>query len=412
MKNYILLVSFLFLYSGIFSQTITAPIDHNNINIGNFKLEYEFGMPYNPKLPTVIVVSDAQQFYVRKGRISKIQEELFGKDFNVLGLIPRSTSQELIQKMKLITNERIDWRLAYSIFKSYQFINDIELIIKEVLKEQQNIYLYGQSGGAFLITEYLSQFPSSKVKKVFIGASVNSVVEHKLGILHDNFYRDYLTNNNLEKRKLDSVLSVGFFDRSLIASLFQRQNFFVELADLSKNRSVLVDRLYARDTAYVNKLKKEYQIDALNNLFETDRGISIRVRIAEFIYPLLGDWGGDRTTFYPDLENSYNVAYPLLVLKSNDLDFQFLESFNERTFRKYNGEVFILSGRYDHVADYRSSIYLNGLLENSSLFIVDDEHTFKSLKSNDDYRNLIQDFFSSNNKEWMLNYNKYQWKEQ
>ncbi len=411
MKDSIYLLIALFFSGLVSSQTISCPINHDDLNAGYFDLQYEFGLPFNPELPTVVVVSDAQQFYVRSGRINKIQNELFGENFNVLGLIPRSGNEDLLQKVNIINKKKTDWKLAYTIFNSKQFVNDLELIINQVLSNQQSIYLYGQSGGAFLITEYLSQFPNSKVKKVFIGASVNPIIEDKLGILHDNFQRSYLSKKREEKEKLKAVLSENFFSRKLVVSLFQRQNFFVELAELHKERSTLIKHLYIKDTIYINSLKRNYQIDAINKLFESSRGISIRVRLAEFIYPLLGDWKRDEDIFYPDLENSYNIALPVLELKKEDSNFHITQGFDENEFRKYEGDLFILSGRYDHVADYRSSIYLNGLSENSFLFIANDDHTFKALKANDSYKQLIQDFFLSSDNHWISNYGKYLWRE-
>lgn len=394
----------------VFSQTINVPIDYHNPDNGYFELEYEFGNTYNPELPTVIVIVDAQQFYVRKGRIKKIQDELFGKDFNVLGIIPRNTNKELRTKVELQNKEETNWQMAYSVYQSYQCINDIDSVINNVLYDDVEIYMYGQSGGAFLITEYLSVFPNSRVKKVFVGASVNPVVENKLGILHDNFQRNYLLNSKEDKEKLDTVLSEAYFNRKLVASLFQRQNFFVELDSLNKQRSELVNRLYLKDTAYVNNLKKEYQIDAINNLFNSETGIPIRVRLSEFINPLLHSWKNQKTHFYPDLENSYNIAFPLLNLQ-NTSSFEISNVFDENEFRKFNGEVFILSGRHDHVADYRSSIYLCGLLNDCTLFIAEDDHTFKSLKANGDYARLIQEFFKKDNYEWIMEYNNYLWTE-
>ena len=411
MKTLIFKLLFLLSYIQLFSQTIEAPIDYRNPQRELFKLEYEFGETYNPKLPTVIVVSDAQQFYVRKGRIKKIQYELFGKNINVLGLITRGSNQDLLHQYEVIKEGVIDWRRAYLIFQSYQFANDVNLLITEVLKDQEDIYLYGQSGGAFLITEYLSIFPNSRVKKVFLGASANPVIENKLGIIHDNFQRDYISKNELDKTKLENVLAENFFERKLVASLFQRQNFFVKLSELNNKRSELITHLNVRDTTFINKLKKEYQIDAIKGLLNSEAGIPIRVRLAEFIYPLLEDWKNIKRNFYPDLENSYNIAYPIIEL-NNQYAFPIFQSFNKESFSKYKGEVFILSGRYDHIADYRSSIYMDALLENSTLFIANDDHTFKLLKSENKYAELIQSFFEMNSpKDWKSRYGNYQWKE-
>ncbi|MEO1032323.1 MAG: hypothetical protein AAFX55_13005 [Bacteroidota bacterium] len=163
-----------------FSQNIEVPINYENPKRGYFKLEYEFGYEFNKDLPTIIVISDAQQFYVRRGRIKKIQDDLFGQDFNVLDIIPRSTNTDLKEKLNLVKDNKVNWEIAYSVFKSFQCVNDIEQVINNVLKNNKDIYLYGQSGGAMLITEYLSVFPKTNVNKVFIGASVNPLIENNL----------------------------------------------------------------------------------------------------------------------------------------------------------------------------------------------------------------------------------------
>ena len=48
----------------------------------------------------------------------------------------------------------------------------------------------------------------------------------------------------------------------------------------------------------------------------------------------------------------------------------------------YKCEAFVLARRYNHIADYRSSIYLSALIDNCHLFIAGDDHTFKQLKLN------------------------------
>lgn len=409
MNQVIPLLLFLMVGIDLEAQKLRVPIDYSNPESGTFELQYEFGAEFRPELPTVIVIADAQQFYVRPGRVPAIQEELFGSEVNVLGILPRSGNAELLEQVRLNTDEEVNWNRAYTAFRSEQFINDIERVIREVLSGQQDIYLYGQSGGAYLITEYLSTFPETKVQKVFLGAGVNPVIEARLGILHDNFQRDFLAEHEAERMKLDRALRESFFDRSLVASLFQRQHFFVELSELNESRRALINHLYIKDTAYVSNLKREYQIDAINNLLKSEAGVPIRVRIAEFITPLLSAWeiGGD--ALYPDLENSYHIAVPVLESVQQPI----ASSFDAQRFRAYRGEVLFLAGRYDHVADYRSAIYLSALLEHSRLFIADDDHTFKSMKAADDYSRFIQDFFQfSNGQEWINRYSSYRWREE
>lgn len=394
----------------IFAQSIEVPLDYDNPDRGKFNLEYEFGAEFDPAKPTVIVIADAQQFYVSKGRVQKIQEELFGSDFNVLGIISRGNYPELTEMVKTDAGET-DWEKAYSLFHSFQYVNDIQSVIQQVLENQEAIYLYGQSGGAFLITEYLSAFPGSKVKKVFIGAAVNPSVEALLGLNHDSFYREFLAGNPLAKKQLTQILDEGYFSRELVAQLFQRQNFFVEKSGLNAARIELMEKLFQKDTTSVNTCIKDYQIDALEGFLNSGFGIPIRVRLAEFIYPLRDKLINNKEEFYPDLENSYNAAFPVLNREEGSTR-PIKATFNAASLREFNGEVLILSARHDHVADYRSSIYLDGLMKNSNLFLVDDDHTFKRLKSNNDYAPIIQDFFKQNGETVISHYANYRWLEE
>lgn len=390
-----------------YAQSVEVPIDHYDLDKGVFNLEYEYGYPFDPNLPTIIIVADAQQFYVGRGRIQKIQDELFGDHFNILGIIPRGSNEELMAKFNT-DQDVIDWDYAHQIFQSYQFIHDIQAIVKEVLKDQEEIYMYGQSGGAFLITEYLSLFPESKVKKVFIGASVNPIIESNLGVNHDNFQRNFLDNNPTSQMQLNHLFEKNIFPRKLVASLFQRQNFFVELVELEAMRTELMNHLYQKDTAYISALRNTYQIDALNQYLESKSGIPIRVRISEFINPLINNLEDSTDSFNPDLENSYHIAKPV-VFDYEGKRRHIIDRFNEYRFSEYDGQIFILSARYDHVADYRSSIYLAGLAPNGKLFIVNDDHTFKSLKADGAYMKIVQNFFLNETFNWLTNFDNHRW---
>ena len=101
------------------AQSIEVPVDYANPDSGIFNLEYEFGADYDPSKPTVIIITDAQQFYVSKGRVQKIQEELFGEDFNVLGIITGGNNQDLRDKVKVDASDT-DWDKAHSLFQSFQ----------------------------------------------------------------------------------------------------------------------------------------------------------------------------------------------------------------------------------------------------------------------------------------------------
>lgn len=125
----------------LLSQSIKVPIDYKNLKRGNFELQYKFGYEFNPTLPTVIVIADAQQFYVRKDQLKEIQDKLFDKSFNVLGIILRSTNKDLRAKVQLQNEADTNWEIAYSVYQSFQFANDIETVINTVLKNEKVVYL-------------------------------------------------------------------------------------------------------------------------------------------------------------------------------------------------------------------------------------------------------------------------------
>src|SRR5690606_42015504 len=60
--------------------------------------------------------------------------------------------------------------------------------------ESGHIYLYGQSGGGFLVHQFLSIF-GQYVDKAFTGAAVNYFLDAELGINHDKFWEEAIEQN-------------------------------------------------------------------------------------------------------------------------------------------------------------------------------------------------------------------------
>ncbi len=407
----LILIACLGLFKSVFPENIEVPINHHFPDKEHFDLYYEFGAAFDEQLPTVIVVADAQQFFVRKGRVKKIQEQYFGEGINVLGIVTRGNNKSLRTKA-IDKNNNTNWSKAYELFNAFQYVSDIEFVRKHVLKNEKSVFLYGNSGGSFLISEYLSVFPESPISKVFMASCVSLVLEQKIGTLHDNFQRDFLKRHPLAKTQIDSILQSGVFNREEVCHLLQRQNFFVDLDYLDHSRIALINHLYNQDTTSINRYKKDYQINGINEYVNSEYGIPIKVRIFEFIAPLLKSWQPDPKIIYPELESSYNVAKELIALMGKN-KIAFKPYFKPSTARGFKGEVFILSASHDHVADYRTSIYLSAIFKNSNLFLCNDNHMFMSLKNDQAYARLVQDFLlnTSSDHLWLDKYESYRWKE-
>jgi hypothetical protein len=155
-------------------HTIRVPFQYEHPELGTFDLYYELGKSFDPAKRTVFVVGDGQQYYVRKGLIEPLQEEIFGDRFNVVGLIGRGANEVAVQHVK--HGESIDWLELYGVFKSSEWVEDIESVRKDLLGASGKVCFYGRSGGATLVHQFLAKHPDH-VLAVFTQASYNPFLD-------------------------------------------------------------------------------------------------------------------------------------------------------------------------------------------------------------------------------------------
>lgn len=396
---------------GLF-QTITVPIDYANPKAGTTTISYELANKFSKKKPTVFIIADAQQFYVRKGAIANLQATLLDTLYNVVGIISRNNNRDL---KKLVTDEtgNVNWEKAYTIYSWLQYVNDINEVRKTIVGNSGHIYLYGQSGGGFLIHQFLSVY-GQFVDKVFTAASVNYFLDDETGINHDKFWDETTKSNTTFADKFKQLITQGTIDREMIAMLFQRQNFFVKLDSLNFERTKLLNTLLSNDTAAIKQYQQNYQITDIQKFSASTDGIPIKVRLFEFIFPLLKNFEIKNDILQPDIENLYFSSLPLIEAYNNQKIYPQAMQFT--TQHSLKTKVFVLAGRWDHTADYRSQIALASTYPNHILFIVNDNHTFSKLKNDGNYQRLIVAFFKSDNISNMQTvlrsaYWQYRWKE-
>lgn len=138
------------------SRTINVPLDYQHPKLGRAPLSFEFGTPFDKSKPTVFIIADAQQFYVRRGGIAQLQQAIFGDAFNVVGIVGRGGTQEFI-KATLDVASQPDWAKAWQVFNSDQWIGDIDSVRKAVVGDKGKILLYGRSGGAYLVHQIFGE---------------------------------------------------------------------------------------------------------------------------------------------------------------------------------------------------------------------------------------------------------------
>ena len=368
---------------------LLVPFDHSSPDLGSGMIYYEFGQPYQKSKPTVIVISDAQQFYIRQGEVAKFQERWFGDAFNVLGIVGRGTSPQFIQVV-LNEDESPNWIRAWNIFNYQQWLGDIDAVRKSVLGDDGKVLIYGESGGAMLAHQYLAEY-GQHVSRAFTRAVVNPYLVGQLGLNSDRFWKEVEEYDPGLLKDLDIVLERYRSTRSVVVMTLQRQNFFVPPDQIGAARAKLIKALAAGDEDYFAKVRQEYEVDAVQEVMSSSEAIPIRVRLFEFLAPsgALERMGGSE--LFPDYEVQINISGPLIDLhRAKKIS---LNDFPFRNLHKLDTEVFLLAGRWDHVVDYRSTISLASRYPNHHLFLADDAHMFKKFEESGLLVPLIKSFF-------------------
>jgi predicted esterase len=361
----------------VLGRTIPVPFDHLHPELGTFPLYYELGAPFAPTKTTVLVIADGQQFYLQKGSVAQLQKERFGDRFNVVGIVGRSANPDLQQW--LTKHEPVDWKLVYQVLQSAQWIEDIEVVRKAMVGATGSVVLYGASGGAMLVAESLAKH-SQYVLRALVESSVSPFVEAEYGLHSDRFWEEIgAYDRSLQKELLD-VLARHAKERSDIITVLQRQNFFVPREQLQKERARIIHALHDGDRALFEKLKIDYQVLAINEMFASPLGMGARVREYEMSAPRLDRDPAVQTDHVdPDLEAAYRFAEPLfLLLRRGELPRPGMEL---AALHRVATEVYLVAGRYDHTVDYRSQIGLASYFAKHRLLLLDDDHIFHHLKA-------------------------------
>lgn len=348
--------------------TVSVPFDYAEPADGTFELEYLLRRPFDSRESTVFVVTDGQQFFIRKD-LEVDWAKAFGPSVNVVGMAGRGFSPELQRRVGAPSGN--GWIDAYRLLRYEQWADDIESVREKLLGSAGKICLWGGSGGGRLVHEYLSRH-GTKVSRAFTESALNSLLDAQFGFDSDRFWKELST---ADQKLLSRVLQRDSARRDTYVQLFQRQNFFVGPDQLASARHQLIEDLADNHEDVIVRLRKEYQVDAINALEASPAGAAIRVRLFEFAAPVSHAF--DPQVLRPDHEDLELVARPLLTLmRAGQLP---RPAFNFANLHKVDAEVTMLAGFADHTADYRSQVALASHYPNGQLIILDDNHEFDRL---------------------------------
>lgn len=370
-------------------RSLRVPLDHDNPAVGHVTLQYDLGAPFDRRKPTVLVVADAQQFYVRPGAMAGLQADLFGPGFNVVGLIGRSHAADIARRIAPDPGAP-DWELAWRYLRSRQWVGDLDSLRRHLLGPTARVMLYGRSGGAFLVHEYLAHH-GRHVSRAFTASVLLRQLDAQLGFQHDRFWQEFGVQDERLRAQLSAHLAAAGARRPTLITLLQRQNFFVPVENLAAERVALVKEILAGDEAALSRRRTNYQVDAVAALLEGPLGPGIRVRLYEFVQPLLARLLATPGVIRPNIENEAGDAEPLLALqRAGRIPAPGFDAAALHALRRT--EVFVLAGRHDHTADYRSQMVLAAHYPRQQVFVADDGHQLNRLNEAGVKPRIVQAF--------------------
>ena len=384
------------LAAGDTAARLAAPMDHFDAASSPFDITVELGAPFDPDKPTVFLLADGQQFFVRPGAMAGLQERLFGDGFNVAGVIGRGAFYRQDGFLAAVQGPdgTVDWPAAWRLFRAAQWIEDVNLARRTLLGEDARILLFGRSGGGFLVHQYLARH-GGHVARAFTSAPAVTPMSAFAGFALDSFWAELGAADPTAQTRLLAVLASGRFDRMEVARAFQRQNFFVPHQEIDAARLELLALFEAGPSPALEERLEAYQVRLVADFYDGPAAIPTRVRLYEFAQPFETAWTVSTGRLDPDIEVILSSAAPLIDTKAAGALTMDGDGFDRAALsRATDVEVFVLASRWDHVVDYRGALALAASYPRAAYWLADDNHTFHRMNQDGHYAGILRAFLS------------------
>jgi hypothetical protein len=304
---------------------------------------------------------------------------------NLLTIVGRSRSEGLARLV--MKPQGTDWAGAYKLLNWTQWARDIAEVIRQLKLGKAGLGLYGRSGGARLILEYLTLYPGTRTR-AYVQAAVNQELDVRWGVGGDRFWDEFAADQPQLARELLAWLPHNPQHRRNLILVFQRQHFFEKLESIAAARATATRAFLRDDSAAIAQMLERYQINAIAQTRSTLEGVGGASRVYEF-----ASSGADprlaQGPLSPTHEANFYYAQPL----SDSLYRPPVPPADWSKLREQRADVLLVAGRHDHICDYRTQIGLNGLTRDSRLVILDDDHVFKRWAAGGGQPRFLQSFF-------------------
>ena len=357
-----------------YNRNIELPIDHFDPEEGTFTLYYQLSSNFDFNKPTIFFFQDSQQNYGEPGKVDDLAKSYqFYESYNVVRYQHRGRKYSYIETKN--ENGTVNWEKVYRVLSSKQVVEDIERVRQDLFSKNPatKIFLYGRSGGGYLVQEYLAKY-SKNVERAFIRAAPNPLIMEKLGYIESKHLINSLNAINPElKSKLKKIIDRETVPKLELLWLLLRLGY--QHQNPGPFQAIVINELYEDNkdtyTSYISKGGFSYsQLKENKTLYEQmGAGIYLRAIECDGVY-LLGpepDYIDPIYYCYRDLSSSV-----FRLIEEKRVPPPTYPSLDK--FREIETEVFYLAGKNDHMSPYQIGIELGKFIKNYELFIADDNH--------------------------------------
>ncbi len=349
---------------------VEVPLDHGNPKAGSFTLYYELSSGFNFARRTVFYIVDSQQ--TAHGADRMVQQLQLSPELNLVLIEYRGRKHSPIPLTK--ADGSTDWEKAYRLTSSRQAADDIEAVRRDLFRDRPDtrIDLYGRSGGAYLIHEYLSRHPKA-AGRAFTRTAPNPLVMQQLGNPESKVFIESLKaiDPGLENR-LAAVLERKTVPpielHWLLLQLPYRDPKAPEL------QARIINELYAGSTATYDEYHAKWEY----NMSRFDRDGLVREMGAGWLArPLECDGPyllGARPSYVDPLYATMRQISGPYVTLIEDKGFPPPSYPTLESFKEVEAEVFYLAGHMDHMSPWPIAVELAKWFPRYSYFIADDTH--------------------------------------
>ncbi len=360
-----------------YHRYIDVPLSYSDPSLGSFKLYYEINSGFDSGKPTLMYTQDGQTISHIGDWVDQYKKEM-GISFNVVTYDIRGQSCSKIDSIWI--DQKVNWKKAYDYLHSDNVIQDMEKIRIDLLGDDTQMYIIGESGPAMLSLKYLSKYPKS-VSKAMLGSVVKD--SRTLDIGSNLYFKRFLLKNRLFQSFLD-VIEGEFVPPRQFIFLVQRALYFNQ----EKAKDLILKT-------------KDYDLSIYNDQFEKHGNVEEFIstfgdnfpNLAVWLYETLGTHDSG-IGIIPDVNFPFKeMAHPLGELaEAGEIIPRYVDI---KGLKNISSEITLFSGTLDHVTLTEGTIAIHRQLTHSKMAIFKDYHAMKDGQAC--YQILVSTFYEFGN---------------